>query len=316
MMARERVMLAGLGAVARAARAAGLGRPLNVVRDGYDRAFLALGRPPLRGRIEGLAFRGYLRHRSFLANGARRGTSYVGLFTQALQPGLTVVDGGAHLGAYTVLAARAVGPRGCVLAFEPDAYNFAALAFNVRQLAGGRARLSRRALAAASGQADFHVSRGTLGTSLFAREDTGAVEVVETTSLDDELAGHDLDGGLLVKLNVEGAEALALDGMRQTLGRAEDVVLFAEVHPSLLRAAGTDPAAFIGELERLGLYLSWIERSTGSLSVVDEHCIDAHGHVLAVRLSGAQSGARAEALRARPPRQRPIARAGRASRAS
>ena len=59
-------MLAGLGAVASAARAAGLGRPLDVVRDGCDRAFLALGQPPLRGRIEGLAFRGYLRHRTFL----------------------------------------------------------------------------------------------------------------------------------------------------------------------------------------------------------------------------------------------------------
>ena len=93
-------MLAGLGAVASAARAAGLGRPLDVVRDGCDRAFLALGQPPLRGRIEGLAFRGYLRHRSFLKTGARRGTSYVELFTQALRPGLTVV-GGAHLGAYT-----------------------------------------------------------------------------------------------------------------------------------------------------------------------------------------------------------------------
>ena len=104
--------------------------------------------------------------------------------------------------------------------------------------------------------------------------------------------------------------------MRQTLGRAEDVVLFAEVHASLLRAAGTEPAAFLGELERLGFHISWIGRSSGSLSAIDERCLDAHGHVLGVRLSGARSGARAGALRARPLRRRPIARAGRASRAS
>ena len=308
-------MLAGLGGIARGARAAGLGRPLGVVRDVCDAPFVKLGRPVLRGRIEGLAFRGHLRHRSFLASGARRESSYVGLFLRSLQPGLTVVDGGAHLGVYTVLAARAVGPDGHVLAFEPDPYNFGALAWNARRLAGGIPVLSPRALAAESGRASFHVSRGTLGSSLFARADTPRVTTVETTTLDHELRGLDLSHGLLVKLNVEGAEGLVLDGMVETLSRAGDVTLFAEVHPALLAAAGTNAAELFARLEALGFSIEWIPWSGSSAGPLAERAPDEPGHVLAVRVSDARSGGQAEAPYARPHR-RPPARADSAPRAS
>src|SRR5713101_2426579 len=41
------------------------------------------------------------------------------------------VDVGAHVGKYTVLAARLLGGRGRVVAIEPDPSNFAALTTNV-----------------------------------------------------------------------------------------------------------------------------------------------------------------------------------------
>jgi FkbM family methyltransferase len=314
-MAAANAVLAGLGGIARGARAARLGRPLAVARDACDAPFVKLGRPVLHGRIEGLAFRGHLRHRGFLATGARRESSYIGLFLDSLRPGLTVVDGGAHLGVYTVLAARAVGPDGHVLAFEPDPYNYGALAWNARRLAGGAPMLSRRALAAESGRASFHVSRGTIGSSFFPRSDTARVTTVERTTLDRELRGLDLRGGLLVKLNVEGAEGLVLDGLRETLDRADDVTLFAEVHPALLAEAGTDAAGLFAQLEALGFSIEWISRTGHSSGPLADRTLDAHGHVLAVRVSGARSGAQAGAQRARPRRQ-PLARAGSAPRAS
>ena len=41
------------------------------------------------------------------------------LFTRLLQPGMTVIDAGANIGQYTLLAATAVGSRGTVHCFEP-----------------------------------------------------------------------------------------------------------------------------------------------------------------------------------------------------
>ena len=53
-----------------------------------------------------------------------------------LNPGDTVVDGGANIGYMTVLAAAAAGPTGRVVAFEPHPDLFAILRQNVEMTAG------------------------------------------------------------------------------------------------------------------------------------------------------------------------------------
>lgn len=48
----------------------------------------------------------------------------VALFRTLVAPGMVVVDAGAQMGQYTVLARDAVGPTGQVHAFEPDPTTF------------------------------------------------------------------------------------------------------------------------------------------------------------------------------------------------
>jgi hypothetical protein len=48
-------------------------------------------------------------------------------FCEAVRPGDVVYDVGAHVGLYTLLAARRVGPAGHVFAFEPSHRNLAHL---------------------------------------------------------------------------------------------------------------------------------------------------------------------------------------------
>jgi FkbM family methyltransferase len=57
------------------------------------------------------------------------------LLTNLIQPGWVVLDVGAHIGWFTVLFSRLVGPKGRVDAFEPDPANFALLQANTLQLA-------------------------------------------------------------------------------------------------------------------------------------------------------------------------------------
>ena len=54
------------------------------------------------------------------------------LLLDNLRPGDTVIDVGANVGYYTLLAARKVGPRGKVVAFEPDPESFSFLKRNVK----------------------------------------------------------------------------------------------------------------------------------------------------------------------------------------
>ncbi len=53
------------------------------------------------------------------------------LFKSMLTPGMKVIDVGANVGYYTLIAARAVGPTGRVFAFEPDPGNYELLLRNI-----------------------------------------------------------------------------------------------------------------------------------------------------------------------------------------
>lgn len=256
--------LALLGFGASLARAAGLGRALDRARNALDARFVRAERPPLRATIDDEAIYGFLRHRSFLAEVTRPATTYRELFVRQLRPGLTVIDGGAHIGLYTVLASRGVGPLGRVIAFEPDPYNFTALAYNVRRQGARNVTLRPKALAETPRRATFHLSRGTIGSALRPRVDTEGHLPTDVTSIDAELTGEPPDE-LLVKLNVEGAEPLVLDGMRETLARVQRIAMFVELDPLGLRSAGFEPEAFVAKLDGLGFRVSAIRLSDQSL---------------------------------------------------
>src|ERR1017187_7387482 len=53
------------------------------------------------------------------------------LLSNIIRPGMTFLDVGAHVGHYTLLAARLVGPTGHVYAFEPEPENYAILTKNI-----------------------------------------------------------------------------------------------------------------------------------------------------------------------------------------
>lgn len=271
-----------LGSVARAARDVGLEPAVSGARDALDAVFVRAQHPPLCVSVDGVPVRGFLRHRSFLADVARPGGTYRELFATKLRPGMTVVDGGAHVGLYTVLAAHAVGAEGRVFAFEPDPYNHLALEYNVRALGSGNVRLARSALADSSRATPFHLSRGTIGSSLRPRGDTSDTVRVETTTIDATLAGIE-PGPLLVKLNVEGAEPLVLAGMRETIARFSDLTMFVEVNPPGLRLAGFDGEQLVAQLGELGFDVYAIRLADQTLTRVDASTPPVKGHVLCVR---------------------------------
>jgi FkbM family methyltransferase len=283
-----RASVGALGFLARGARTLGLGSAVAWARDAVDTVFMRARRPPLRASVGGVPVRGFLRHRSFLADVARPGRTYGELLLQTLRPGMTFVDGGAHVGVYTLLAARAVGRAGQVFAFEPDPYNYRALEYNVRALAVGNVRLARSALADSPGQATFHLSRGTIGSSLRPRGDTTAVAPVETTTIDATLAGSDPDA-LVVKLNVEGAEPRVLDGMRETNARVADLTMFVEVDPLGLQHAGFGAEGLVARLRELGFDVYVIRLADQALTPVDAATPLTKGHLFCARpSSGAQ----------------------------
>ncbi|MEA2220711.1 MAG: hypothetical protein QOJ35_3337 [Solirubrobacteraceae bacterium] len=129
------------------------------------------------------------------------------------RPAGVVVDGGANIGLFTVLAATCVGREGRVVACEPAPATMALLRDNVERNGLHWVTLREAALAEAPGRLVLRVFDPGSGYASFAPSDAaGASEVdVEVTTLD-ELAGDELERVTLVKLDVEGAELRALRG--------------------------------------------------------------------------------------------------------
>ena len=63
---------------------------------------------------------------------------------------MMVVDGGANMGGYSLLASRRAGAEGRIFAFEPDPHNYARLLKQVRHLTN--VQPVQKAIAAASGE--------------------------------------------------------------------------------------------------------------------------------------------------------------------
>lgn len=158
------------------------------------------------------------------------------LFRDALEPGSVVVDGGAYLGFYSVLAAREVGPAGRVYSFEPNRRTFSYLR---RNLADNE--VEDRVLAFRAGLGDrlarrrFYLGDDDASRSSFFRPPgwTGYTEV-PCSDLDRMLRSERVD---VIKLDLEGGEVAALRGMRRTLARSRDARLFVECNPLALGRA-------------------------------------------------------------------------------
>ena len=167
------------------------------------------------------------------------------LLTRLLVSGMTFVDVGAHIGLLTLAGARAVGPQGRVVAFEPTPITFDLL---VRALAINGLSDRVEALCLACGarpeRRAFHVQTVLGHSSLLdpapAYSERGASRIeVDVVCLDDVLPiGAQVD---VVKIDVEGAELDVLAGMARILREHPDLAIIAEFGPAHLRRAGITP---------------------------------------------------------------------------
>lgn len=163
-----------------------------------------------------------------------------------VRSGHTVVDVGANVGFFTMLAARCAGPTGCVLAFEPAPHNFRLLQKSVALNGLTNVELHREALSDASGSVELiQWERRNSGSFHLINDPTwqGARYPAEARRFDDLFAGPRLD---LVKIDVEGAEGLVLAGMWRAIERFRPVILF-EYSPAAIadisRRDGTEALA-------------------------------------------------------------------------
>lgn len=148
-------------------------------------------------------------------------------FAKAIQPGDVVADVGAYRGTYTLVAAACAGSRGRVTAFEPTRVNAEAILANAR-LNGftDRVTVEEVAVSEREGAARFFAWGDATTNSLVPQQSQAQSLDVRTISLD-AYFGKALPD--VVKIDIEGAELLALRGAQRIL--ASEAVIICELHP-------------------------------------------------------------------------------------
>jgi FkbM family methyltransferase len=167
-----------------------------------------------------------------------------------VRPGDAAIDLGAHIGAYTLRLARLVGPSGQVTAVEAceahvDCLRHAVAANHVEAWTA----VTHAAALNVSGSAWLRHPQGSSSAHCWiGGREAGDGESVDAIRLDD-LIERPIQ---FIKVDVEGAEGLALQGASRTIERDRPTLLV-ELHPHLLpMVSGETPASLIAWLVALG----------------------------------------------------------------
>jgi FkbM family methyltransferase len=151
------------------------------------------------------------------------------------KPGDTVVDVGAHIGLYTIIAAKRVGPTGKVIAIEPDPENCNLLKRNVELNRLTNVITLECAAFSSNTKLKLYLpgkERGftKLNTVMSNRALTETFLEVDGNTLDHLMLMQGLTQINWIKIDVEGAELEVLKGATATLSENNDIALLIEVH--------------------------------------------------------------------------------------
>jgi FkbM family methyltransferase len=151
-----------------------------------------------------------------------------------LRPGDVFYDLGAHIGFFSLLAARLVGPTGRVVAFEPSPLNAAQLERNIELNGFTNVTLVEAAVSSEAGFAQFDPANDRVAARLTGHGESArdALLSVRTISIDGWRAETGFPDPGLIKIDVEGAEIAALQGALGVI-QASRPVLLVEVHPTV-----------------------------------------------------------------------------------
>lgn len=186
------------------------------------------------------------------------------VFSGFCSPGATVVDVGANIGYYTLLAAKAVGSGGRVVAIEANPEDCRLLLASAAMNGLDNVEVLPVALDRKRGWACFTTHIGTNGGFMAAgeRELTSGLGFVVATFPLDELLDEPVH---LLKLDVEGAEGRVLEGAQSLVEKHRPVVITELSRSMLSMISGTSAEDYLAWYCERGYRIQLVDRAGGDL---------------------------------------------------
>ncbi|RUM92938.1 MAG: hypothetical protein DSZ28_09060 [Thiothrix sp.] len=149
---------------------------------------------------------------------------FLEILDSIVKPGDVFYDCGANQGIFTLAAAKLVGGQGKVFSFEPQPYAIRCIKNNLELNNLDNVTVTEAAVSDKAGSVTLDVSQSNVAASIV--NDFGGTDTlkVETVRLDD-VADKYGDMPNVIKLDVEGAEYMALQGAVDILEAAKPVLV-------------------------------------------------------------------------------------------
>lgn len=195
----------------------------------------------------------------------------------ALRPGDVMVDVGANVGMHSLLAAKLVGPGGRVHAIEASPGIFARLRRNLQANGAYNVIPYNLAVTAVAGRVPIYLHDETNlgGTTILAAEAarSGAPleAMVKGRPLPEIVPLEDLLAARIIKIDVEGAEWMVVQGMADLLPQLRpDVEIIMEVKRAVLEDAGSTVEAMLALFAKAGFQAFDVPNLCGGATYIEE----------------------------------------------
>ncbi len=180
---------------------------------------------------------------------------------QEVKLGDTVLDIGANIGYYTLIFAKLVGEHGKVFAFEPDPNKFALLKKNVEMNGYTNVVLVPKAVSNENKIAKLYLCKQNQAmhrvyNSVFCNDSIN----IELLKLDDYFQQYS-DNISFIKIDIEGNEYAAIEGMLNLLHKNRKVKLLTEFSPAVSLENKIDSKDYIKILVDLGFNIYSVDEN-------------------------------------------------------
>lgn len=186
------------------------------------------------------------------------------LLSRLLNRGAIFLDVGANIGYHTLAGAEAVGEEGRVVAVEPSSANLRLLRANVAAAGFTNVTIVDCAAGAVSGQVLLYESASNAGDHRTYAIDGRQGHKVQVHALDEVLEDLKLVPDV-VKIDIQGFERWAIEGLRRSIGRAVPCAILTEFWTTGLLGASSSAIEYFDLLDELGFEMFRIDEDNRRL---------------------------------------------------
>lgn len=171
----------------------------------------------------------------------------INLLKKHIQQANVIIDIGANIGFYSILFSNLVGVNGTVYAFEPDKKNYENLIKNIHSIKN--IITENKAVSNQSGYLNLYKSELNVDHRTYPTDNSTLSEKIECISMDEYFkATRPID---LIKMDIQGYEPIALEGMKNTIQKNLQLKLFSEFWPYGLQKSGYSAEHYFKQLKNL-----------------------------------------------------------------